>query len=463
MELNLTQLKPNPFRVFAVDPIDMDAVASLAESIEQDGFWGGVVARQNDQGEYEVACGHHRVQAAISAGYEYAEIFVADLDDEAMIRIYARENATQRGNHSTAVAGTVASAIRFLAKAQFLGISVEINRNENKRQDIGRDALHDFLKDVPGVTRNSVQEQLASLKTAGHYANIIREAQEEADAELRAEQERIAAEIEAEEKRRKQAEEQAKRDAEAAEKARVAYEKRAAEAKKKADEAEAKRLESERKAELRRAEEKAKREALEAEEARKRQAKLDVEREALQGKRQKAMTVADKAAKQEVEFDFTGVAMVFKNDAQVRAFRDIALSTGIKPYLPIANQKQVAEEIVRKLEEENKGKQTPRELSAAFIREWFYKVLHGVKNTEKSEKKKRDQSEIDRIGRQERAKRLQQDFARNANSMARIGGEINDLINSMPKGEPFPVTQEFKNSLKNISWAVGVMKKHNLI
>jgi hypothetical protein len=38
-----------------------------------------------------------------------------------MIRVYARENATQRGNSSTAVAGTVASAVRFLAKGIMTG------------------------------------------------------------------------------------------------------------------------------------------------------------------------------------------------------------------------------------------------------------------------------------------------------------------------------------------------------
>ena len=57
-------------------------------------------------------------------------------------------------------------------------------RNENKRQDIGARSVHSFLAEVPGVTLNSVIEQLASLKAAGHYATIIREAQEEADAEL---------------------------------------------------------------------------------------------------------------------------------------------------------------------------------------------------------------------------------------------------------------------------------------
>jgi hypothetical protein len=38
-----------------------------------------------------------------------------------MIRVYARENATQRGNTSTALAGTVASAIRYLAKGILTG------------------------------------------------------------------------------------------------------------------------------------------------------------------------------------------------------------------------------------------------------------------------------------------------------------------------------------------------------
>ena len=71
--------------------------------------------------------------------------------------------------------------------------------------------------------------------------------------------------------------------------------------------------------------------------------------------------------------------------------------------------------------------------------------------------------EIERMGRQDRARMLQREFARNANFLAKCGGEISDLINSFPKNETFPVTQEFKESLKNLSWAVGVMKKHNLI
>jgi hypothetical protein len=39
-----------------------------------------------------------------------------DMTDEVMIRIYARENATQRGQIGTAQAGSVAAAVQYLAK-----------------------------------------------------------------------------------------------------------------------------------------------------------------------------------------------------------------------------------------------------------------------------------------------------------------------------------------------------------
>jgi|SRR5262245_27445471 len=50
-----------------------------------------------------------------------------------MIRIYSRENALQRGNTSTAMAGSVAAAARFLAKAALTGdSSVGIPTDEMK-------------------------------------------------------------------------------------------------------------------------------------------------------------------------------------------------------------------------------------------------------------------------------------------------------------------------------------------
>ena len=70
----------------------------------------------NEQDQIEIAAGHYRIEAAIKCGIKQAEVFVVDIDKKAMICIYARENATQRGNHSTAAAGSVAAAIRFISK-----------------------------------------------------------------------------------------------------------------------------------------------------------------------------------------------------------------------------------------------------------------------------------------------------------------------------------------------------------
>jgi hypothetical protein len=59
----------------------------------------------------------NRIRAAISQGNETCRLYVGAFTDEELIRAHARENATQRGDSSTAVAGSVASALRFVAKA----------------------------------------------------------------------------------------------------------------------------------------------------------------------------------------------------------------------------------------------------------------------------------------------------------------------------------------------------------
>ena len=81
-----------------------------------------MVCRQKEDGAIEIAAGHHRVQAAIEVGIKECDVQVAPAskrDDVAMIRIYARENATQRGNSATARIGSVAAAVRVCAKEFF--------------------------------------------------------------------------------------------------------------------------------------------------------------------------------------------------------------------------------------------------------------------------------------------------------------------------------------------------------
>jgi ParB-like nuclease domain len=194
MQVNLKSLRPNPFRDFVVDPIDSDAVSKITDSINEDGFWGGVVARKNKSGELEIAAGHHRIEAAKQCGITVADIFVGQIDDEAMIRIYARENSTQRGNGSTAVAGTVASAIRYLAR-QSLTFGREIASEKRGAkvgdQGIGEPAISDFFKGQSGIGKSVVRQQLKNLKESGDYDRIIGEVIADVEAQQAAELKRL--------------------------------------------------------------------------------------------------------------------------------------------------------------------------------------------------------------------------------------------------------------------------------
>lgn len=126
-----------------------------------------------------------------------AEVFVGDFDDEATIRVYAKENATQRGNHSAAVAGSVLAAVHFLATDLLTGakyvrthggggsgvitptplsddeILALIAQFLNPKQGIGRRLIAHFLDGVPGINEEIVRAQLANLKASGDYARVI--------------------------------------------------------------------------------------------------------------------------------------------------------------------------------------------------------------------------------------------------------------------------------------------------
>jgi len=185
MKVKLETLQPNPMRDFTVDPIDDDRVKELAESIKEDGFWGGVVCRHANGNGIQIAAGHHRVKAALKAGVQEADVYAGDMDDEQMIRIYARENALQRGNTSTALAGSVAAAVRFKAKQLFIGDSSVGNPTDEIKNGIGWTSVLELLDGSPGVNRNTVNQQLANLKASGDYGRIIREVEAQIEKENR--------------------------------------------------------------------------------------------------------------------------------------------------------------------------------------------------------------------------------------------------------------------------------------
>jgi hypothetical protein len=196
MKLKLTLLKPNPFRDFKIDPTDPDAVAMLRKSIQEHTFWSGTVARKNkSNGTYETAAGWTRVVAAIEEGVEEADIHIVNFDDHQMVRAYITENVTQRGNAGTAVTGAVATSIVEIAKllisepehlATILATSskaIEVAQgNLMNGRGVGHELIEAFLHGVPGITTYVVKEQIATLKSSGHYHRLITQIAQEAEA-----------------------------------------------------------------------------------------------------------------------------------------------------------------------------------------------------------------------------------------------------------------------------------------
>ena len=113
MQIPLQDLHPNPYRDFDLHPIDPVQVERLKASLDADGFWASVVARKVADG-YQIAFGHHRIEAARALGLEAAPIEVRELSDWQMARMLASENATQRGSTAAACLDAVAAIARVL-------------------------------------------------------------------------------------------------------------------------------------------------------------------------------------------------------------------------------------------------------------------------------------------------------------------------------------------------------------
>lgn len=370
MQIELKKLQPNPFRDFAVDPIDDAAVERLKASIKEDDFWGIPPVRKKD-GEYQLSAGHHRVRAAIAAGVKTAELTVKDISDERMIQIYARENATQRGGDTgTCQAGAVASAVKWVAKSVLKGDQRKssdhaVLGNLTSDKGIGYELILRFLDGVPGITVNAIKQQLANLKSSGHYARLITEVQAELEAE-HAEELKALAKAEAEQKRLEaEAEKARQREVETERTRKEAV----AKAKKDHDDLAA-----------RRAVEKAKQQQKEAEAiAIRLTEEAKTKREVLDDSPVKKMHVAaqkavDVATSKPKVFDFEGAASLFKVAHHLDVFRDAVIAAKV----PFGEQKAHARGLFALAKEMSSQLGRPVTVDGTFLQKYAGRDLEQV-------------------------------------------------------------------------------------
>ena len=466
MKVNLLLAEPNPFRDFKVDPVDPANVAQLRKSIKDHGFWGGMVGRRKPgaRGVFEIIAGWHRREAALKAGIEEAEIYVGEFNDQQAIRAYAAENATQRGNTSTALAGSVAAAVRLILLRELsLVASTSERHGAQKRDGVGRDAIVKELDGVFGINDNVVRVQLANIKSSGAYDRIVREVTALVEGEQAAELEALAAAERAREvAERREAEAKARREQaeEDKRKAREERDRREAEAKAARDAEAKKRAEQARRdAEKRQAEAEERRKKAVAQQATAKEAATAARAtEAKHGptaKTRESIAKMREQPKHDITFDMAGVSKQFKHPSHVETFRRLAVKNAA--FLPVDRQADLAKRIVEAASGHERAEQYRGEVSSDFIEQEFLGLLSMAKATKHdldAKDRKAREAELRILAWSEKAKGLQTKVNQYAISLRKAVADLAYLERSRPEGASVLWTQSFETGVTAIRAAL---------
>jgi ParB family chromosome partitioning protein len=130
VEVPIAMLRDNPYQQLARPEMDETALEELADSIRLNGFYGALLARiaPDHSGDYELAYGHRRRDAAQRAGLQALPLKVIALTNEQLARIMASENFSRQD-------------LTPLGEANVLGM-LEVNQNLSAREIariVGRD------------------------------------------------------------------------------------------------------------------------------------------------------------------------------------------------------------------------------------------------------------------------------------------------------------------------------------
>ena len=113
MKVAVKDIKPNPYRNMKHYPINQNKIEALKNSIQKTGFWDNIVARKVDKW-YEIAYGHHRMQAVRELKIEYIDIPIRELDDSTMLLMMADENMNEWQSDPSIIIETVKAVKTYL-------------------------------------------------------------------------------------------------------------------------------------------------------------------------------------------------------------------------------------------------------------------------------------------------------------------------------------------------------------
>jgi len=115
MKVLLRNIEPNPFRNLKHYKIQKARVQALKNSINETGWWDNILLRPSSQnGNFQLAYGHHRWKALKELNIKEIDVAVKDLDDATMLKIMANENMQDWKASPAAINETVFEVKRFL-------------------------------------------------------------------------------------------------------------------------------------------------------------------------------------------------------------------------------------------------------------------------------------------------------------------------------------------------------------
>ncbi|RLA02082.1 MAG: hypothetical protein DRQ42_01600 [Gammaproteobacteria bacterium] len=111
----ITMIGPNPHRYLNHYPWKENKVAALQHSIADIGLWESIIVRERGEG-FEMAFGHHRLEAARREGLTDVNVIVKKLTDLQMLQYMGRENGEDYSSDYLIMLNSWEGAVRFLSR-----------------------------------------------------------------------------------------------------------------------------------------------------------------------------------------------------------------------------------------------------------------------------------------------------------------------------------------------------------
>ena len=179
MKKPIEQILPNPHRNFDIYPIGEQQVELLIESIEEVGMFLGLPARKTKEG-YEIACGHHRLEALVRTGATHFDLSVSNYTDEEMLKIMIRENSTQRGNENfgavlDSVGAVLVQCVRDIYDRGGKGFPPPVLESLLNSISSGEGVGHRTITErEPSLTTGHVKAALRTFRSTGLYLSLLK-------------------------------------------------------------------------------------------------------------------------------------------------------------------------------------------------------------------------------------------------------------------------------------------------